>query len=128
MASVRPPLAFRGTSRFEVLSRLGEGAVGAVYEAFDREHGVPVALKTLRLISSETLLSLKTEFRSVQDLRHKNLISLGELFEADGTWFFTMELIRGTTFTQFVRRDPPLTKDAKGALVRPKSFASTVDE
>jgi hypothetical protein len=86
---------FAGTQRFEIKRRIGEGAVGVVYEAFDRELGTLVALKTLRMVSPESLLSLKNEFRSVQFVRHPNLVRLGELLEADGTWFFTMELITG---------------------------------
>ena len=39
---------FRGTSRFEITRRLGAGAFGVVYEAFDRERNCVVALKTLR--------------------------------------------------------------------------------
>src|SRR4051812_42940390 len=113
MASLTPSVAFGGTERFEIRSRIGEGAVGAVYEAFDRERGVAVALKALRLMSADSLLSLKTEFRSVQDLRHPNLVSLGELFEADGTWFFTMELVRGTHFTSYVRPDGDRADEAR---------------
>jgi hypothetical protein len=65
----------------QFLSVLGEGAVGVVYEAFDRERNERVALKTLRTSKGETLRLLKNEFRSVQDLSHPNLVELGEMFE-----------------------------------------------
>jgi hypothetical protein len=96
---------FRGTSRFELKSRLGEGAVGVVYEAVDRESNRQIALKTLRELSPEAILLLKSEFRSVQDLTHANLVRLGELFEEAGSWFFTMEFVNGTDFLRYVR--PP---------------------
>jgi serine/threonine protein kinase len=95
--------SFRGTPRFEVRRRIGEGAVGVVYEAFDREHRTLVALKTLRHASPEGLLSLKREFRAAQNLRHENLVRLGEMFEADGVWFFTMELLSGLPLTEWIR-------------------------
>jgi serine/threonine protein kinase len=60
-------LAFRGTSRFEVRQRLGAGSFGVVYEAYDRERGATVALKTLNWISPDTLLRFKREFRSLVD-------------------------------------------------------------
>ena len=97
---------FAGTERFQVVRRLGAGGMGVVYEAFDRERGGPVALKTLRTWSADALLRFKNEFRALQDLQHNNLVSLGELFEEAGTFFFTMELVRGATFLQWVRPLP----------------------
>jgi hypothetical protein len=98
-------LEFAGTGRFEVRSRLGQGAVGVVYEAFDRESLARVALKTLRHVSPETILLLKSEFRAVQDLQHPNLVQFGELFEDQGRWFFTMEFVQGVDFLRYVRPD-----------------------
>jgi tetratricopeptide (TPR) repeat protein len=45
------------------------------------------------------------------DLQHPNLVQLGELFEDDGRWFFTMELLDGEDFLSYVRgggATPPL--------------------
>jgi len=97
---------FRGSDRFAVLSCLGAGGMGTVYEAFDRERGEKVALKTLRRLDPGLLYRLKTEFRALQDLHHPNLVHLGELIEADGRWFFTMELIDGLDFVTWVRSPP----------------------
>ena len=74
-----------------------------MYEAFDKQVGARVALKTLRTTSPEALLQLKNEFRAVQDLRHRHLVELFELFEADGHWFFTMALVHGQDFLSYVR-------------------------
>jgi serine/threonine protein kinase/tetratricopeptide (TPR) repeat protein len=94
---------FSGTERFVVQRRLGEGGMGVVYEALDRELNIRVALKTLRRVDAQALYLLKREFRSLQDLEHPNLVSLGELIEASGEWFFTMELVEGVDFLQYVR-------------------------
>jgi hypothetical protein len=88
--------------RFELGPQLGEGAVGLVFDALDRERGVRVALKMLRAVQPELLISFKTEFRAVHDLEHPNLVKLGELFEDAGQWFFTMELVRGEHFLGYV--------------------------
>ncbi len=77
--------------------------MGAVYEAIDKRVGARVALKTLRDVGPEGLLHLKNEFRSMQDLRHKHLVDLFDLFEADGNWFFTMALVEGEDFLSYVR-------------------------
>ncbi|MFN2427005.1 MAG: serine/threonine-protein kinase PknK, partial [Candidatus Binatia bacterium] len=96
---------FTGTQRFEVLRCLGAGGMGTVYEVLDREHGSRIALKLLRMMDGESLLGFKQEFRDFQDLSHPNLVSVGELFGEDGQWFFTMELVDGVNFLEYVR--PP---------------------
>src|SRR5215468_10812848 len=83
---------FEGTSRFELRRVIGEGGMGVVYEAYDRERDMVVALKTVRELDAQSLYRLKTEFRARGDLDHRNLVRLGELFHDDGHWFFTMEL------------------------------------
>ncbi|RMH44098.1 MAG: serine/threonine-protein kinase PknK [Deltaproteobacteria bacterium] len=92
-----------GRARYQILRRLGSGAMGVVYEAFDRERGVPVAVKMLRRLAGDRLLRFKTEFRALQDIAHPNLVTLGELFEDGGRWFFTMERVDGVPFLDYVR-------------------------
>jgi eukaryotic-like serine/threonine-protein kinase len=91
------------TERFEIVRRIGSGGMGVVYEAFDRQRSVSVALKMIRKFTPETLLRFKNEFRLVQDLRHPNLIALEELHLEKGQCFFTMELIRGVSLLRFLR-------------------------
>ncbi|MBL9013023.1 MAG: protein kinase, partial [Myxococcales bacterium] len=99
--------AFPGTRRFEVRRVIGEGGMGIVYEAFDRERNMSVALKTLRWIDAKSIFRLKTEFRARADLEHRNLVRLGELHHQEGYWFFTMELVNGVDFLTWVRNADP---------------------
>jgi eukaryotic-like serine/threonine-protein kinase len=94
---------FAGTKRYAVRRLLGGGAMGLVYEAYDRERDVVVALKTLRNLGPKSVYRLKREFRSLADLHHENLVSLYELEGSDDGWFMTMELIEGENFIQYVR-------------------------
>lgn len=123
---LRMPHNFAGTARFELLGRLGQGGMGTVYEARDRERGIHVALKVLSAsaMNAERLLLFKKEFRALQDLQHPNLVQLGELFEEDGQWFFTMELVEGVDFLTYVR--PPAASSVESELPTSELDPSTM--
>ena len=87
---------------YEVLGKIGEGGVGVVFRAHDRNRNRMVALKTLQRVDPAALQRFKREFRSLADLTHKNLITLYELL-FDGThWCFTMELLDGVGFAEYL--------------------------
>jgi hypothetical protein len=94
---------FSGTDRFAVVRRLGAGGMGVVYEVEDRVRGEIVALKTLRHTTPAGLYRLKNEFRSLAGVAHPNLVCLYELVVEDASSFFTMELVRGVNFVEYVR-------------------------
>ncbi|HEX8108658.1 MAG TPA: zf-HC2 domain-containing protein, partial [Kofleriaceae bacterium] len=89
---------FTGTDRFEVVRRIGAGAMGVVYEVWDRERRARFALKTLPRLSWDRLSLFKNEFRVLRGLSHRNLVTLGELVKDREDWFFTMELVDGAPF------------------------------
>ena len=94
---------FLGTNRFRIRRRLGSGGMGVVYEAHDQETDKLVALKTLTRAEASHISRFKQEFRSLADVSHPNLVGLYE-FMADGHyWFFTMELVQGVNFLEYVR-------------------------
>ncbi len=89
--------------RFEIRGTLGAGGAGIVYRAFDRQLQREVALKQLRTASGRDLFRFKREFRSLADITHPNLVALYELHAVAGEWFFTMELVEGVSFIDWVR-------------------------
>ncbi len=100
VASASPVL---GGGRFEVRGTLGSGGAGVVYRAHDRQLGREVALKLLRQASGRDLYRFKREFRALADIVHPNLVALHELHAVGGDWYFTMELVEGVSFIDWVR-------------------------
>ncbi len=97
--------------RFEVRGQLGSGGVGTVFRVFDRRLGREVALKVLRAGGARSLYRFKREFRALSDIVHPNLIALHELHTTSEDWFFTMEIVEGVKFIDWVRRRPVGTLD-----------------
>lgn len=84
--------------RYEILELLGQGGMGAVYKASDREVNRIVALKLIRadLASDPAILTrFKQELLTAHQVTHKNVIRIYDLSEADGVRFITMEFIEG---------------------------------
>ena len=109
-------MAFKGTARFRLIDRLGEGGMGIVYDAYDRTRGMRVALKTLRQVDATSLYRFKREFRSLSDLSHPNIIALYELFSEEDEWFFTMEMVEGQDFLSYARDGRPGASDVPAPL------------
>ena len=85
-------------NRYEILQLLGEGGMGSVYKARDRELDRPVALKLIRpeLSSNSSILArFKQELLLSRQVTHKNVIRIYDLGDADGVKFITMEFVEG---------------------------------
>jgi hypothetical protein len=98
--------------RFEFRGELGAGAFGIVYRVHDRARGVDVALKALTRLDGTLLYRFKREFRCMADLQHPNLVDLHDMFRVGDEWMFTMELVDGVPFIDWVGDDEARLRDA----------------
>jgi serine/threonine protein kinase/tetratricopeptide (TPR) repeat protein len=92
--------------RYEILQLLGEGGMGAVYKAMDRELNRPVALKLIRpqLASNPAILArFKQELLLAHQVTHKNVIRIYDLGDADGVKFISMEFVDGADLRNLIQ-------------------------
>jgi tetratricopeptide (TPR) repeat protein/predicted Ser/Thr protein kinase len=93
--------------RYEVLELLGEGGMGAVYKAADREVDRIVALKVIRPAMAshpEILARFKQELVLSSKVTHRNVIRIYDLGEAQGVKFITMEYVEGENLRELLKR------------------------
>ena len=93
-------------NRYEILELLGEGGMGAVYKAADREVDRIVALKVIRpemASNPEILARFKQELLLSSKVTHRNVIRIYDLGEAQGVKFITMEFMEGETLHQILK-------------------------
>src|SRR3984885_3222595 len=100
--------------RYEILQLLGEGGMGAVYKATDRELDRFVALKVIRpeLASNPSILArFKQELLLAHQVTHRNVIRIYDLGEAEGVKFITMEFIEGKDLRALIRGKKKFTPE-----------------
>ena len=102
-----------GDSRYEIVDRIGEGGMGAVYLARDRELGREVALKVLRLPepTPEERGRILREARILAALEHPGIVPVHDVgVLADGRIFYVMKRVRGERLDTFARGSRPLAE------------------
>ena len=97
-------------SRYEILERIGEGGMGAVYLAYDRELAREVALKVLRTPEpddSERARILR-EARILASLEHPGIVPVHDAgVLPDGRVFYVMKRVRGERLDEYARSGRP---------------------
>ena len=125
--------------RFRIVRAVGEGGMGQVFEAFDAELGVQVALKVIRpevASNAEALARFRQEVRLARRITHPNVCRTFDL-ERDTRGvdaesgakrafiFLTMEFLRGETLAARIKREGALPLDEALGLAR--QMASALD-
>ena len=93
--------------RYEILRVLGQGGMGAVYQARDRELDRMIALKVIRpeLATDPAILArFKQELILARNITHKNVVRIYDLGESAGVRFITMEYVDGEDLRTLLRQ------------------------
>ncbi len=108
---VRPRLG-----NFEILSKIGEGGMGAVYKARQLSLDRIVALKVLppRLARDSTFVRrFFREAKTAGKLAHPNVITTLDVGESGGFYYIAMEFIEGPTVAELIQQE--------GKIAEPKA-------
>ncbi|MCK7479390.1 MAG: serine/threonine-protein kinase [Candidatus Moduliflexus flocculans] len=90
---------------YRLLEKLGEGGMGVVWKARDLKLDRDVAVKFLpegAVDDPERRAFFEREAKAVAALSHPNIVTIFAVDEAEGTSFFTMELVDGQPLSRHV--------------------------
>jgi serine/threonine protein kinase/tetratricopeptide (TPR) repeat protein len=102
-------------ARYHIIRLLGAGGMGAVYQAWDAELGVSVAIKIIRpeimadpKTADEVGRRFKRELLLARQVTHKNVVRIHDLGEIDGIKYITMSYVDGTDLATLVKQQGQL--------------------
>jgi TolB-like protein/Tfp pilus assembly protein PilF/predicted Ser/Thr protein kinase len=101
-------------NRFHIIEELGQGGMGKVYRALDKELNEEVALKLIRpeiASDARTLERFRNELKNARKISHKNVGRMHELMEYEGAYYISMEYIPGQDLKSLLRQTGKQTLD-----------------
>jgi len=111
--------------RYTIIRLLGTGGMGAVYQAFDHELGVAVAIKVIRpgaqsdaTAARDLELRFKRELVLARQITHKYVVRIHDIGEVAGVKYLTMPFIEGETLAESLRREGKLAVTRALAIAR----------
>jgi len=94
---------------------LGEGGMGAVYEAEHTGLGARVAIKLLseHIQNERAIARFRREARAMAAVRHDNVVTVTDTgTDEEGTPFLVMELLEGESLNALIKRERRVTPEA----------------
>src|SRR5215469_803089 len=99
---------------YKIVSRLGEGGMGAVFRAHDERLDRVVALKAVRGLQTDPSLRQRSwqEARAAAKVAHPNACRLYDIVEENDRLYLVMELIEGESLAARMRQGPLRIQEA----------------
>jgi serine/threonine protein kinase len=113
MSAVNTQQANQQLGRYEILSELGQGAMGVVYKARDPVLDRVVAIKTINLtLPKDELAEYEARFyqeaRAAGGLNHPNIVTIYDIGKSDRVAYMAMELLEGEELRSILSSHEPL--------------------
>jgi len=105
--------------RYEILGKIGQGGLGAVFRAFDTRMSREVAIKRISTgtddpaLAEESTNQLVKEAGALASLQHPNIVTIYDVGADDDGPYVVMELINGKTLDELIERAPLTWPDFK---------------
>jgi eukaryotic-like serine/threonine-protein kinase len=115
-----PNEQYKRVGKFELHELIGEGAMGAVWKAYDSVIRRFVALKLLSGAvsrSADARERFLREARAAGALQHPNIVTIYDMGEADRQLFIAMELLDGRDLSLQIGQREPLALERKLDIV-----------
>ncbi|HVR70679.1 MAG TPA: protein kinase [Vicinamibacteria bacterium] len=107
--------------KYEILARLGKGAMGVIYHALDPMLERDVALKVMApqiADDPDQKARFEREARAVARIVHPNVLTVFDLgYHHDGSPYIAMELLKGKDLLRTLREDLPLPLGRKVGVI-----------
>lgn len=106
--------------KYTIVEKLGEGAMGAVYKAYDEILDRYVAVKTMAediKWDPELKLRFYREARSAAGLHHPNIVTIHDLGEEGKITYIVMELLQGEDLKSLIARQAPMSLEKKLSII-----------
>ena len=95
---------------YDIQAELGRGGFGRVYRAYDPRVRRLVAIKVLASDGDPDMLArFRAEAGLTGNLNHKNIVTVYEYGEQDGTPYLVMQLLEGENMAQIIEKKRPLS-------------------
>jgi len=99
--------------RYQIISLLGVGGMGAVYHVWDSELGLSLALKVIKpdsdpAAAQELERRFKRELVLARQVTHTNVIRIHDLGEIDGIKYISMPFVHGTDLARLLAKEGKL--------------------
>ena len=111
---------------YEIIRKLGQGGMGAVYQARHLRLDKFVALKLLPshlLQDRESVQRFEREMRALGKLEHPHLVQAYDAGDADGLFYLALELVDGGDLSHRVKKHGPLPVWVACRLIREAALA-----
>lgn len=97
--------------RYRIEAVLGQGGMGRVYRAYDKDLDRVVALKVVRpgmVGEPDALKRFKQELLLASKISHKNILRIHDMGEVNGMKFITMAYVEGSDLQHIIRENPKM--------------------